>query len=222
TYEGSLLIATDGEHVFFADSADGAAWQALNLEQINDQGPWPAGPIDAFDENMYVLESEYRNIYRFSLDPEEDVSEPEDWVILGDRINFDQAVDLTIDGKIYVLLDDARVLTMYRGAQKDSFDLPTFDEETETPLAIVGGPMTGYLYVAVVDDDGHGRVIAMDREGEHMRQLALPAGLSTGDADLLAPLDEFQGIDVDEGSGTLYLINCNVVLTGPIYVADVD
>ncbi|HWV36007.1 MAG TPA: hypothetical protein VNZ55_10245 [Thermomicrobiales bacterium] len=212
-YDGETLLTTDGEHVFFAGSADGAAWQAMKLEEINEQGPWPAGPVSAFSQNMYILEADYRNIYQFVLDPAKDTTTPIDWVLMGDRIPFKNAVDLTIDGNIYVLIGDGRVLTMYQGAQKATFDIPTFDDENETPLAIVGGSMTGYLYVAVVDDNGHGRVIAMDREGGHMSQLALPEGLSTDGANVLPPFDELQDIAVDEASGTLYLINGDAVWT---------
>lgn len=212
-YDGETLVTSDGQHVFFAGSADGSMWQAMALEEINQQGPWPPGPIAAFAENVYLLVPEYRNIYQFMLDPDERSVGPIDWVLTGDRVNFNLAVDMTIDGNIYVLLEDGRVLTMRRGAQVGSFDLPSYDLETEEPLAIVGGPMTGYLYVAVVDDQGHGRVIAMDREGGHMSQLALPAGLSTGDAEVLPPFDDLQDIAVDEASGTLYLINGDAVWT---------
>lgn len=212
-YDGDLLVTTDGQHVFFAGSADGAAWQSMSMDEINEQGPWPPGPVAAFGQNLYLLVADYRNIYQFVLDPAEETAAPIDWVLTGDRVNFNLAVDLTIDGNIYVLLENGQVLTMLRGAQKAVFDIPTFNPETETPLAIVGGPMTGYLYVAVVDDEGHGRVIAMDREGGHMSQLALPDGLSTGDTDVLPPFDDLQDIGVDEDSGTLYLINGDAVWT---------
>lgn len=212
-YDGESLVTTDGRHVFFAGSADGSAWQAMELEEVNQQGPWPAGPIEAFGQNLYLLVDDYRNIYQFALDPAETSSSAIDWVLTGDRVNFNLAVDMTIDGNIYVLLQDGRVLTMLRGAQDSSFDLPTFDEEREQPLAIVGGPMTGYLYVAVVDDEGHGRVIAMDREGGHVSQLELPAGFSTGSTEVMPPFDDLQDIGVDEASGTLYLINGDGVWT---------
>lgn len=212
-YDGELLVVTDGAHVFFAGSADGAAWHAMQMEEINEQGSWPAGPISVFTQNLYILVSEYRNIYSFVLDPEETSTAPTDWALTGDRVNLNQAIDMTIDGNIYVLLDDGRVLTMYRGSQIASFQLPGFDPETDTPLAVVGGPRTGYLYVAVVSDDGPGRVIAIDREGGTMSQLALPAGFSTGDADVMSPFENLQDIAVDEASGTLYMINGDAVWT---------
>ncbi|HEV2074173.1 MAG TPA: hypothetical protein VGR29_11095 [Thermomicrobiales bacterium] len=212
-YDGETLVASDGQHVFFAGSAEGSAWQGMTLEEINQQGPWPPGPIAAFAENIYLLVPEYRNIYQFTLNPEEQRVGPMDWVLTGDRVTLNLAVDMTVDGNIYVLLEDGRVLTMRRGAQVASFDLPVFDPETETPLAIVSGPMTGYLYVAVVDDQGDGRVIAVDREGGHMSQLELPAGFSTGESDVLPPFDDLQDIAVDEASGTLYLVNGDAVWT---------
>jgi len=56
-------------------------------------------------------------------------------------------------------------------------------------------------------------VIAMDREGGNVRQLALPPGFSTGSARVTSPFDDLQDIAVDETAGTLYLINGDGVWT---------
>lgn len=211
-HEG-FLVTTDGSHLYFSNSTDGALWHAMVMEEINEQGPWPEGPISAFGESLYLLVDDYRNIYQFPTDSAEESVAARDWVLTGDRVNFNMAVDLTIDGNIYVLLSDGRVLTMNRGAQVAEMDVPGIDPESEEPLAIVGGPLTGYIYIAVVDDEGHGRVIAMDREGGHVSQLALPANFSTGEVDVLPPFDDLQDIGVDEETGTLYLINGDAVWT---------
>lgn len=212
-WHDEFLVTTDGQHLFFAPSTDGASWHAMVMEEVNQQGPWPSGPISAFGGSMYLLVSEYRNIYQFPGDRDRDSVAARDWVLTGDRVNFNRAVDLTIDGNIYVLLSDGRVLTMNRGAQVDVFEVPGLDLDTEELLAIVGGPQTGYIYIAVVDDEGHGRVIAMDRQGGNVSQLALPDGFSTGEADVLPPFDDLQDIGVDEDTGTLYLINGDAVWT---------
>jgi len=212
-YDGDYLYTTDGVNVYFAGNAEGSVWQSMRLEEINEQGPWPDGPIAAFSQNMYILESGYRNIYMFATNPDETTTPPIDWVLTSVRASLNRAVDMTIDGNIYVLLDDGRVLTFRRGDQVGAFEVPTVDPETETPLAVVGGPMTGYLYVAIVDESGEGRVIAMDREGGNVRQLALPPGFSTGSARVTSPFDDLQDIAVDETAGTLYLINGDGVWT---------
>lgn len=211
-WDGTILVVTDGSSMFFAGNTDGAIWQSMALEEINQQGAWPAGPVAAFGQSLYILERDYLNIYRFDADPEADSAAPVDWVLSGDRVKFDLAVDLTIDGSIYVLLEDGRVLQMVSGSERNEFTVPSIDfDNKEEPLAIVGGPQTGYLYVAVVDEAGTGRVIAIDREGGSMAQLSLPIDFSTGDAEVLSPFDNLQDIAVDETTGTLYLINGDAV-----------
>jgi DNA-binding beta-propeller fold protein YncE len=109
------------------------------------------------------------------------------------------------------LLADGQVVTYRSGLELDRFDLPGFDLEKDVPKAIVSGSATGYLYVAVEDENGNGRIIASDREGNNLTVLELPVGFNTGDADVLEPFEDLQDIVVDEESGTLYLINGDAV-----------
>lgn len=210
-YDGNFLVVTDGRALFFASSTDGAIWQAMTMEQINNSGPWPPGAIAAFNENMYVLVPEYRNIYSFATDANVQAVAPTDWVSAGDRINLNIAVDMTIDGNIYVLLEDGQVVTYRSGLELDRFELPGFDLDNDVPRAIVSGSATGYLYIAVEDQDGNGRVVALDREGGNVVVLELPDGFSTGGTNVQDPFENLQDIVVDEESGTLYLINGDAV-----------
>lgn len=210
-YDGNFLVVTDGRAVFFASSTDGAIWQSMQMEEINNQGPWEPGPIAAFNEQMYLLAPEFRNIYTFATDANQQVVAPADWVSIGDRVNLNIAVDMTIDGNIYVLLEDGQVVTYRSGLEIHRYDLPGFDFRTQEPKAIVRGPTTGYVYVVVEDDDGGGRVIATDVEGENAVILELPTGFSTGGADVMDPFEQVQDIVVDEPTGTLYIINGDAV-----------
>lgn len=210
-YEGNFLVVTDGRALFFAASTDGAIWQSMQMEEINNQGPWEPGPIAAFNENLYLLEKEFRNIYTFAADANQQVVAPSDWVSIGDRVNLNIAVDMTIDGNIYVLLEDGQVITYRSGLEVHRFELPGFDFRTQDPKAIVRGPTTGYIYVVVEDHDGGGRVIATDVEGENAVIMELPTDFSTGGADVLDPFDQVQDVVVDEPTGTLYIINGDAV-----------
>ena len=210
-YDGNFLVVTDGRALFFASSTDGAIWQAMTMEEINNGGPWPSGAIAAFNENMYLLVPDYRNIYVFATDANVQAVAPADWVSVGDRINLNIAIDMTIDGNIYVLLEDGQVITYRSGLEMDRFELPGFDIEKDVPKAIISGPATGYLYIAVEDENGDGRVIASDRQGENVVVLQLPVDFDTGGADVQAPFENLQDIVVDEESGTLYLINGDAV-----------
>lgn len=210
-YDGNFLVVTDGRAIFFASSTDGAIWQSMQMEEINNQGPWQPGPIAAFNESMYLLERDFRNIYVFTTNADEQVVAPADWVSVGDRVNLNIAVDMTIDGNIYVLLEDGQVITLRSGLETHRFELPGFDFQTQDPKAIITGPTTGYIYVVVEDHDGGGRVIATDREGENAVIMELPIGFETGSSSILDPFENVQDIVVDEPSGTLYIINGDAV-----------
>lgn len=210
-YDGLMLAVTDGRAVFFASNTDGAIWQAMEMEEINNQGPYPPGPIAAFNQSVYLLVSDWRNIYVFPTDANEQVVAPIDWVSVGDRINMNIAVDITIDGNIYVLLEDGQVVTLRSGLEINRFDLPNFDPEKERAVALVSGPATGYIYMAVVDKDGNGRVIATDREGGHVVELHLPIDWSNAGSGHQAPFAGLQDVVVDEQAGRLYLINGDAV-----------
>ncbi len=209
TYDSGGLYATDGSHVF-AYSTDNV-WHVVELGQINQQGPWPAGSIGAFDGNLYILEAQYRNIYRFNTHPDGKTSDAIDWVNTGSRPDLNKAVDMAIDGNIYVLLADGRVLTLYLGEIASdispSYLLTGSGDEVKS---IVNGAATGYLYASVVNGK-NGRVVAFDRKGQKQYQLELPAGFSTQGVDVLAPFEQLQAITVDEDSGTLYLINGDAI-----------
>lgn len=210
-YDGNFLVVTDGKALFFASSTDGAIWQSMQMEEINNQGPWQPGPIAAFSENLYLLEKDFRNIYTFPTDANKQVVAPSDWVSIGDRVNLNIAVDMTIDGNIYVLLEDGQVITFRSGLETQRFELPGFDFQSQDPIAIVRGPTTGYIYVVVEDHEGGGRVIATDTDGENAVIMELPTDFSTGGADVLSPFDSVQDIVVDEPTGTLYIINGDAV-----------
>lgn len=210
-YDGYILVVTDGRAIFFASNTDGAIWQAMEMEEINNQGPWPRGSIAAFNQNMYLLVPEYRNIYSWVTNANEQVVAPIDWISTGDRVNMNIAVDMAIDGNIYVLLSDGQVVTLRSGLETNRFDLPNFDLEEEQAVRIVTGPATGYLYMVVVNEDGGGRVIATDRRGENAVEIHLPIGYDVGDSGAMAPFAGLQDMVVDEQAGKMYLINGDAI-----------
>ncbi|HEU0163454.1 MAG TPA: hypothetical protein VFQ54_00340, partial [Thermomicrobiales bacterium] len=200
------LYTTDGTHVFVFSSE--SQWQVVSLGEINDQGPWPAGSVGAFDGGLYILEAKYKNIYRFDADPDDGKSAAAvDWVQDSYREDLDDAVDLAMDGKIYLLMKDGHVVTFYKGAQETDIAPKYLQlQDKEQAVSIVNGPATNYLYVAVTSDSNP-RVVAFDKTDKHEYQLELPAGFSTEGVDVKQPFDGLQAITVDENSGILYLIN---------------
>ncbi|MBA2776187.1 MAG: hypothetical protein H0U31_05580, partial [Chloroflexia bacterium] len=204
------LYVTDGDTVFMLP-VESQEWRAIEMGRINNQ-VWIPGPIAAFDGSIYLLEAEYRQIYRFAIETAETEALPSDWLLTGARDRTESATDMAIDGDIYILLDDGTVQIMHRGDLRTEIEPPYV--ESDSAEALVGRGGTGYLYEAVeAIDDGEGRIVAFDLEGGHAIQLKLPIGFSTGDADVREPFDGIQDVIVDESSGTIFIINADAIWT---------
>ena len=206
------LHVTDGSTVFTLQTD--ATWKPVKLGDINDLGRWKPGPVGAFGGSVYILETEFRNIYRFDT-TEGDTAEPTDWVLASVRPDLVRAVDMAIDRNIYVLIDNKEspdeVFLYERGDLADRYVVPYADDTTPEVLLIGGA--TQLIYVAVTDEDGGGKVVVFDPESGEAWQLMVPADFSGSDAGVAEPFDGLQDIAIDEDSGTLYLVNDDAVWT---------
>lgn len=206
-FDAKGLYVTDGAHVFML-ATDSGEWRAVQLGRINNQ-PWRPGAMAAFDGSIYLLQPEYLQIYRFGVEDATDSAAPRDWLV-SDREDLADARDIAIDGKVYVLLADGRVLVLFRGEQDSSLE-PQY-VETGAASSIVNGAATGYTYIAMTDGD-NGRIVAFDQAGGAAYQVRLPIGFSTSDVSVRAPFDGLQDVVVDESTGTFFIINGDAIWT---------
>lgn len=202
------FYVTDGAHVFSLQPD--RSWDAIALADINELGAWGPGPVGAFGGNIYILEQEFRNIYRFDTATEDGVAEPYDWVLASVRPDLVNAVDMTIDSSIYVLLEDAEVLTYLQGDLESRQDVPY--AETGEPQSIQIGSGTRLLYIAM-RDGLEGWIVVFDPVSGNAWQLRLPADFSSEEASVSAPFAGLQDVAIDETTGTLYLVNEDGVWT---------
>ncbi len=210
------LYAIDGKRVFTLDN--NGKWTAVSLGVIPGLQPWKPSPTGAFGGNIYLLVPDYRQLYKFPP-PEEGgtTSQPVDWVRNEDRTQLNHAVDFVVDGEIYILMDDGRVLTYY----KNSLVRQTAPQALGNgkPVALTGAGGDNLLYMLVADGDGQsGRIICFDKEGKQFYQLRLPPGFSTGDAKVTPPFANVRDFAVDEGTGTVYLFTNDAIWTATFEV----
>lgn len=210
-FDATGLYVSDGAHVFGLQS-DGT-WRPVEMGDINDLGAWNAGPMGAFGGSIYILETEYRNIYRFDATTA-GIAEPYDWVLSAVRPDLVNAVDMAIDANIYVLVDNEssadEVLTYLKGDLDTRNDIPGI--EAGEPRAVLIGAGTQLLYVAVQDGD-NGWVVVFDTDSGRSWQLRVPSDFSADDAEVSDPFSGLQDIAIDENSGTLYVVNDDAVWT---------
>jgi len=206
-FDAKGLYVTDGAFVFML-ATDSQEWRAVQLGRINNQ-PWKPGAMAAFDGSIYLLQSEYVQIYRFGVEDATDTAAPRDWLVSG-REDLDDSGDIAIDGNVYVLLKNGRVLLLFRGELTSTLE-PQY-VETGTSESIVNGAATGYTYISVTDGD-NSRIVAFDQQGSAAYQLRLPMGFSTNDVSVRAPFDGLQDVVVDESTGTFFIINGDAIWT---------
>ncbi len=217
-FDNEGLYVTDGEHVFMLPTETGA-WRAVPIGKINDQ-PWKPGPLAAFDGAVYLLQQDGSQIYRFGIDDAESEAPPVEWLQTGARDDIGRARDLAIDANIFVLLETGAVQVMYRGELQTTVE-PQYVQPGDAE-ALVDGAATGYLYVAVTDEDEDtGRIVAFDRDdGAAAYQLLLPIGFTTGDVNVAPPFQGVQDIVVDEATGTVYIVNGDAIWTARYSLPD--
>lgn len=213
------LYTLDGKRVFKLDN--NGDWTAESLGVIPGLQPWKPSPTGAFGGNVYMLVPDYRQLYKFPP-PEEGskTSQPIDWVRNEDRTDLNHAVDFVVDGEIYILMDDGRVLTYYKSGLVRQTQPQGLGNGK--PLALTGAGGDNLLYMLVSDGDGQsGRIICFDKEGKQFYQLRLPPGFSTGDVKVAPPFAHVRDFAVDEGTGTVYLFTDDAIWTAKFEVPKV-
>jgi hypothetical protein len=108
--------------------------------------------------------------------------------------DLSHAIDMTIDGAIYVLLDDGTLLK-FLGAERQLFEFSGLPQPFDDPVAIVseGDTVSGALYIA---DAGDGSIVALDKNGQFLHQIKAEGGALVG----------IEALTIEQDSRTLYVL----------------
>lgn len=157
-----------------------------------------------FAGNYYVLDPVAQSIFKY-LPTEASYTFPAlQYLDPTEPVDMSGALDMAIDGSIYVLGRDGSLRKFDLG-RPSRFRVQGLEVELLEPTALFTDARTAFLYVA---DPAHRRIVQLDKEGRFVRQLLPPRGQEEAFADL-------RTLWVDEPSGTLF------VLSGPrLYLAD--
>ena len=109
---------------------------------------------------------------------------------LNEPFDFSQALDLAVDGNLYVLLPD-NLLKFTQGAKQD-FKLPPLAKPLIGAKKVLAGADLQFIYIL---DAGNSRILVLTKQGVLSEQLA---------SDRFSDLEDFW---VDEGSRTIYALN---------------
>ncbi len=173
--------------------ADSAAWKK----------PAAGG---AYAGNFYLLDPQANRILKY-LPAGNDYTNPPTDYVLSTGVDLAGAVDMGIDGHIYVLLADGKVLNFLAG-KLQPFTITGLDEPLQSPVAMcVTGedPERGSVYIA---DAGLARVVQLNKQGQFIAQFKAEEGRSS--------LAELSGLFVDEAAQRIYLASGPKVYMAPL------
>ena len=154
---------------------------------------------DNFQNNLYRLQPEDNQIFKYT--PTTLGYELEPVPFLEQEVNIGGAVDMAIDGDVYLLLGDNQI-QRYRVGQQVLFDVSDLDKPLTDPTLIYTDQRLESLYVV---DSAFARIVELDkrpgREGRFIRQF-----LYTGSDDFFA---DVRGLWVDEAAGTMVVLGAD-------------
>ena len=168
---------------------------AWNLRAVAlGQGAVPAGAraLAAFGGNLYVLDTSGNQLWRYRPQGDGYGGAPENYF---DKPLDDLAsgLDVAIDGNVYLLLADGRILKFFGGAEKN-FAIAGLNEPLKKPLALGVDAEARQSSVYVVEA---GRVLQFNPDGAFIRQFR-----AAGDA-----FDALQDLVVEERSQRMLVMS---------------
>jgi hypothetical protein len=191
----NLLVLESGGSLLEYDPVFGLAVLPVGGK---DQWRYPQ-LIGSYFGNFYLLDSQSNQVFKYLPTADGGYSNPpEPWF----QIDVDLAgvVDMAIDGYIYLLYADGRILK-FMGGELAPFEQTELDEPLRGPTAIFTSPdeETKFLYVA---DAGNRRIVQFSKEGQFIRQFR------TAEAGVF---DQLKSLHVDEIGSKFYILSENTL-----------
>ena len=200
---GLLILEQDGALVSYDPTWEGEGG-TLQLQR-SFLGMPPEFPkfVDTYDGRLYVLDAILNQIRRYEPQGDTYPERPDHYFVIPPARPLADAVDMAIDGYIYLLYADGEVAKFLRG-NPEAFDVRGVPGDLSQAVALAVDPdsSSGVIYVA---DQGNGRVIALEPDGEFRAQF------HAGGA-----FDALEALAVDEAIRRMYVISGGRVYVAPL------
>lgn len=153
--------------------------------------------ISTFNGNFYLLDRGSNRILKYVPTAAGYSAPPLDWLSEETSVDFSTAVDMAVDGAIYVLLAQGTVLRFSEGLP-EKFEQTDIDVPIHSATALYATPLTGSLYLA---DTSNQRIVQFSKDGHFERQFLPP--------DESEVFNQLQSIAVDELTGKIFALSGN-------------
>jgi DNA-binding beta-propeller fold protein YncE len=196
-----LLLLVNHASLLQLDSSQG-----LTQVSVADSEAW-GDPrfIDGYSGYLYVLDAQEDRILKYAPTGNSYDSFPLSYFQPETIVDLESAVDMAIDGYIYVLVGDN--ILKFSGGVEEPFSVSGLEDQTlQNPVAIYTSPETQYIYVA---DAGAGGIVQLTKEGAFLRRYFPPR-------DEEGVFQSLESLFVDEAHGLLVALTAEGLFVAPI------
>jgi hypothetical protein len=156
--------------------------------------------IGGYQGNLYVLDPLLNRILKYIPTDNAYTNPPTDYLSPQLDVNLTGAVDMAVDGNLYVLFADGQIRKYLKG-EPQPFSMGGLPTPMRSPTTIfVSGAKRpdadGYVYVT---DTGNDRILQFDKAGNYLRQFRANPGETQ--------LQRLRGVYVDEARGRMYVLS---------------
>lgn len=162
---------------------------SINLTEFT-RAPEVAG---TYSGRLYLINSDDNQIYKFSR-TNDSFGTGQAW--LNDKIDLSNAVDVSIDGRIYVLKSNGELIKLLKG-EREELDLEKIDPPIENATSLHISFDLKFVYIL---EPKNNRLVIFDKTGKFIMQYT---------SNQFTDLKDFA---VDEGNNTMYFLNENTIL----------
>lgn len=156
--------------------------------------------VDSYFGNFYILDPQANVLLRYLPTVDGYNAPPQNYFVADVPVDLSNAVDLAIDGAIYVLYQDGRI-AKFLGGQPAEFNVTGLDLPFNNPVSIFSKPDEDVQHIYVADA-GNRRVVQLNKDGSFVRQFKPSTDTGLSFANL-------QDIYVDEIGGKLFVLDSN-------------
>lgn len=148
--------------------------------------------IVGYGGNLYVADVEGDQIWRYRP-AESGYGDPEPYFTAGQAPDLAGLRAIAIDGNIWLLFADGRLLKYFGGEQR-SFAWQGWPDALGTPTALAVALEQDRIFIA---DGGNGRIVEVNKDGKFLRQFRAFEG---------SALRELRSLFLDEAAGMFYIL----------------
>jgi len=118
---------------------------------------------DLYNNRLYAISAKDKEIYAYTS-AGQGFSQPRAWI--EDKTDISEAVDISIDGHIYLLTKTGGIIKLLRGSKQD-FNMEALDPPFENPIKITVSKDLDFIYIL---EPKNNRIAVFDKTGEFIMQ----------------------------------------------------